>query len=58
MKRLIKWVLDYAATQREFKRIKIEGKQTEEAQGRSERLKEAREAKEALRRTGNKESME
>lgn len=54
MKSLIKWVLDYAATQREFKRIKIEGKQTEEAHGRSERLKEARGAKEALRRAGNK----
>lgn len=54
MKRLIKWVLDYAATQREFKRIRIEGKQTEMAKGRSQRIKEAREAKEAYRRTGNK----
>lgn len=56
MKSIIRWLLDYAAYQREFKRVKIEGKRTDGAKGRSERIKEARAAKEAYRRTGNKNS--
>lgn len=54
MKSIIRWLLDYAAYQREFKRVKTEGKRTDMAKGRSERIKEARAAKEAYRRTGNK----
>jgi dsRNA-specific ribonuclease len=54
MKGFIQWLLNTKATGKEFKKVKIEGKETDMAKGRSERLKEAREAKEALKRTGNK----
>lgn len=54
MKGLIKWLLDYAATQRELKRIRVEGKRTQEAKGRALRLREAREYKDKVSRTGNK----
>jgi hypothetical protein len=58
MRAIIKWIVDNAAQQienhKERKRIKIEGKRSKDAVGRTKRLHEARAAKERYLRTGNK----
>ena len=55
MRTVIEWLGNFFGT-KPIRIIKVEGKETKEAKGRTHRLSEARKAKERLTRIGNKKS--
>lgn len=54
MRRIIEWLGSLFGGQEKIRIVRVEGKETREARGRTRRLKEAREYKDRLSRTGNK----